>query len=76
LIPEQRVIMSNIGKIAKCSVCGKEKPIVYEKFSESLQQESHYCKECYNYSKDKIRCGHCGEKVNREFLPEHLNKHA
>ena len=40
------------------------------------QQEKHYCKECYDYSKEKIRCGHCGEEVSREFLPEHLNKHA
>ena len=68
--------MSKIGEIAKCSACEKEKPIVYEKFNESLQQENYYCKECFDHSKDKIRCGHCGEEVSRKFLADHLNKHA
>jgi hypothetical protein len=39
---------SKVGKIA--NECGKEKPIVYEQFSESLQFEKLYCKECHESS--------------------------
>lgn len=68
----KKVKMSKIGKIAKCSVCGKEKPIAYEKFSELLQLEKHYCKECDDYSHEKVRCEHCGEEVAREDHADHF----
>ena len=64
--------MSEVGKIAKCSECGKEKPIFYEHFNESLQSKSLYCKECYDYNKEKVKCTQCGQEVIRGVYAEHV----
>jgi hypothetical protein len=63
--------MSEIGKIAICSVCGKEKKIFYGWSSGSLKQEKQYCKECYDYSKERVECKKCGRKVAREDKADH-----
>jgi DNA-directed RNA polymerase subunit RPC12/RpoP len=48
--------MSKIGKIAKCSGCGEEKPI----FSEL--DDSH----------EKIKCERCGQLLLHQELADHL----
>jgi ribosomal protein S27E len=64
--------MSRVGKIAKCSECRKEKTIFYEDFNESLQSKRLYCKECFDYGKEKVKCAQCGQEVIRGVYAEHV----
>ena len=57
--------MSKIGKIAKCSGCGQEKPI----FSE-LDDSRGNTRVKYNH--EKIKCERCGHVLLHQELADHL----
>jgi ribosomal protein S27E len=52
--------MSKIGKIAKCSGCGQEKPI-FSELDDSRENKIVYCENCVKYNHEKIKCERCGQ---------------
>jgi hypothetical protein len=54
-----------------CNVCGEDKPIFYSSFSDSKDYKKNYCKQCYDYSKEKILCLDCDEQIAREDMVKH-----
>jgi len=65
--------ISNIGKLLKCSNCGREKIIHSEEFSEKSDIHRHYCEECTVLLNEKTECKFCDEQITRKDLPEHIS---
>jgi ribosomal protein S27E len=63
--------MSKSAKIAKCGICGEEKTIFYEEYSESPKYEKLYCEEYYYHRKEKVKCERCDQEVAREDKVDH-----
>lgn len=55
----------------ECSNCHKKKQM-YHGFSGELHNvEVHYCKECYQYLYEKVKCDVCRIEVLRKDLVKH-----
>ena len=69
---------SKVGCRGDCSVSGAQKTIFYEYMSESNPGlNKYYCKECYDYSNEKITCSNCGKEFAREDMAKHkLDMHT
>lgn len=71
------MLSNNTGVgLNRCSIC-EEKFIVQSYFSEELNFQKNYYKECFEYSKQKIPCPDCGEEIAREDMAKHKSdKHT
>jgi hypothetical protein len=52
--------MSKIGKIAKCSGCGQEKPI-FSELDDSREDKRVYCENRVKFNHEKIKCERYGQ---------------
>jgi hypothetical protein len=66
---------SKIGKLYKCSNCGRQRPIRSEEFSEKSDFHSHYCDECTVLLNEKVKCKFCNEEIRRKYLPKHFSEY-
>ena len=68
---------TSVGKHGKCSGCGQEKIIVYNRVDPYSQQETNYCKTCFEFEYATVNCDLCGLEMVRKNLPQHkLDKHT
>ncbi len=63
--------MSKIGKIAKCSGCGQEKPI-FSELDDFRRGKRVYCENCVKSNQEKIKCERCGQVLLHQELADHL----
>jgi hypothetical protein len=69
--------MTSVGKQGKCSRCGQEKIIVYNRVDPYSQQETNYCKECFDFEYAIVNCDLCGLEMVRKNLAQHrLDTHS
>ena len=66
--------MSMVGTIAKCSKCGEKKEIVSE-LEVAGGENKGYCKECHEWSHEKVKCKKCGQELEQQELADYLIAH-
>ena len=60
--------MSKIGKIAKCSGCGQEKPI-FSELNDSRGDKRVYCENCVKNNHEKIKQGVAQSNKSKPYSP-------
>jgi hypothetical protein len=62
--------------MAICSICNQDK-LHYHEETIYPHVKKVYCREFFEYMRETIVCGVCGEKVPQEFYPKHkLDMHS
>jgi transcription elongation factor Elf1 len=69
--------LTSVGKQGKCSRCGQEKIIVYNRVDPYSHQETNYCKVCFEFEYATVNCDLCGLEMVRKNLARHkLDAHT
>ena len=63
--------MTSVGKQGNCSRCGQEKIIMYNRIDPYSQQETNYCKECFDFEYTTVNCDLFGLEIMRKTLAKH-----
>ena len=69
--------MTSVGKQGKCSRCGQEKIIVYNRVDRYSHQETNYCKGFFEFEYSTVNCDLCGLEMVRKNIAKHkLDAHT